>query len=126
MGSRSASAPRRIVGVAGAFARLAPGSRGRSLPAARHKNKGDVLWGAYDGNHGTGRALSGAVHGDVPEADGFLFASRFTDDSCVAIFERAFGRLRESGIAELIRHVGFLEALDGYDILLTAPPGRAK
>ena len=53
-----------------------------------------------------------------------MFASRFTGDSCVAILERAFGRLRESGIAELVRHVGFLEALDDYDIVLTEPPGR--
>ena len=59
---------------------------------------------AHDGNHAAGRALSGAVHGGVPETDGFVFASRFTGDLCVAIFERAFGRLRASGIAELVRH----------------------
>ena len=48
------------------------------------------------------------------------------DDTCVAIFERAFGRLRASGIAELIRHVEFLEALDDHDIVLTARPDRPK
>ena len=57
---------------------------------------------------------------------GFVFASRFTGDSCVAIFERAFDRLRATGIAELVRHAEFLEALDDYDIVLTAPPGRAE
>ena len=70
---------------------------------------------APDGNHAAGRSLSGAVHGGVPEADGFMFASRFTGDSCVAIFERAYGRLWASGIAELVRHVEFPEALDDYD-----------
>ena len=57
---------------------------------------------------------------------GFVFASRFTGDSCVAIFERAFDRLRATGIAELVRHAEFLEALDDYDIVLTGPPGRAE
>lgn len=45
----------------------------------------------------------GVVHGGVPEADGFVFASRFTGDSCVAVFERAFGQLRATGIAGLVR-----------------------
>ena len=46
---------------------------------------------AHDGNHAAGRALSAAVHVGVPEADGFLFPSRFTGDICVAVFDRAFG-----------------------------------
>ena len=33
---------------------------------------------AHDGNHVAGRVLSAAVHAGVPEADGFLFPSRFT------------------------------------------------
>ena len=78
---------------------------------------------AHDGNHAAGRALSAAVHAGVPEADGFLFASRFTGDACVAVFDRAFGRLRVLGVDELVRHVGFLDALDDYDIVLTEPPG---
>ena len=36
---------------------------------------------AHDGNHGTGRDLSGATDGGVTEADGFLFASRYIGDS---------------------------------------------
>ena len=76
----------------------------------------------HDGNHAAGRALSAAVHASVPEADGFLFASRFTGDTCVAVFERAFGKLTLLGIDELVRHAGFLDALDDYDIVLTEPP----
>ena len=55
-----------------------------------------------------------------------MFASRFTGDSFVAMFERAFGRLRTTGIAELVRHAELLEGLDAYDIVLTAPPDWAK
>ena len=78
---------------------------------------------AHDGNHAAGRALSAAVHAGVAEADGFLFVSRFTGDACVAVFDRAFGRLRALGVDELVRHAGFLDALDDYDIVLTEPPG---
>ena len=78
---------------------------------------------AHDGNHAAGRALSAAVHAGVPEADGFLFPSRFTGDNCVAVFDRAFGKLTALDIAELVRHVEFLDALDDYGIVLTEPPG---
>lgn len=77
---------------------------------------------AHDGNHAAGRALSAAIYGGVPEADGFMFTSRFTGDLCVAVFDRAFGRLRVGTTAELIRHTEFLDALDEYDIVLTGPP----
>ena len=77
---------------------------------------------AHDGNHAAGRALSGAVHGGVPEADGFLFAPRFTGELCVAVYDRACGRLRAGSTAELARHAEFLDALDEYDIMLTGPP----
>ncbi len=77
----------------------------------------------HDGNHAAGRTLSAAVHDGVPEADGFLFPSRFTGDTCVAVFDRAFGKLTLSGIDELVRHVEFLNALDDYDIVLTESPG---
>lgn len=77
---------------------------------------------AHDGNHAASRALSAAVHGSVPEADGFLFTSRSTGDLCVAVFDRAFGRLRAGGTAELVRHAEFLDDLDEYDIVLTGPP----
>ncbi len=77
---------------------------------------------AHDGNHAAGRALSAAVHAGLPEADGFLFASRFTGDACVAVFDRAFGRLGVLEVDELVRHAGFLDALDDYDIVLTEPP----
>ena len=78
---------------------------------------------AHDGNYSAGRTLSAAVHAGVPEVDGILFASWFTGDGCVAVFGRAFGRLKALDIAELVRHVEFLDALDDYGIVLTEPPG---
>ena len=77
----------------------------------------------HDGNHAAGRALSAAVHAGVPEADGFLFSSRFTGDACVAVFERAFGKLTAVDIDELVRHGEFQDALEDYGIALTEPPG---
>ena len=55
----------------------------------------------------------------VPEAGGFLFASRFTGDTCVAVFDRALGKLSLLGIDEPAHHAGLLDALDDYDIVLT-------
>ena len=69
-----------------------------------------------------GPGLSATVHACAPEADGFVFASRFTGDACVAVFDRAFGRLGVLGVDELVRHAGFLDALDDYDIVLTEAP----
>ena len=77
---------------------------------------------AHDGNHAAGRALSAAVHATVPEAEGFVFASRFTGHACVAVFGRAFGKLTALGIADLAGHADFLDALDDYGITLTEAP----
>ena len=76
---------------------------------------------AHDGNHAAGRALSAAVHAGVPAPNGILFASRFTGDTWVAVFDRAFGKLMLFGTDELVHHAGFLDALDDYDIVLTEP-----
>ena len=79
---------------------------------------------AHDGSHAADRRVrSAAVYVGMPEADSFLFASRFAGDICAAVFDRAFGKLRALGVEELVRHAGFLGALDDYDIVLTEPPG---
>ena len=77
---------------------------------------------AHDGNHAAGRALSAAVYAGVPEADGFAYSSRFTGDTCVAVFDRSFGKLKLLRTDELVRHAVFLDALDDYGIVLTEPP----
>ena len=77
---------------------------------------------AHDGNHAAGRALSAAVYAGVPEADSFAYSSRFTGDTCVAVFDRSFGKLKLLRTDELVRHAVFLDALDDYGIVLTEPP----
>lgn len=77
---------------------------------------------AHDGNHSAGRALLAAGHADVPEAAGIAFASRFTGGTCIAVFDRAFGKFKLLGVDELVHDVGFLDALDDYETTLTEPP----
>lgn len=77
---------------------------------------------AHDANHAAGRALSKATHAGLPEADGFVYDSRFTGDVCVAVFSRAIGKLEALGVDPLERSSDFLDALDDYDITLTTPP----
>ena len=77
----------------------------------------------HDTNHAAGRALSAAVYEHVPEADGFLYQSRFTGHNCVAIFDRSFENLAVSRITPLVEHMDFLDALVDYDIMLTKRPG---
>ena len=72
----------------------------------------------HDSNHVAGRALSAATYVSVPEADGFLFHSRFTGHVCVAVFDRAVGKLKSLSVSRLIEHADFLDALDDYEITL--------
>ena len=77
---------------------------------------------AHDANHTAGRSLSAATYAEVPEADGFLYQSRFTGHVCAGVFDRAFGKLEVLGLVPLVEHVDFLRALTDYDITLTTPP----
>ncbi len=75
------------------------------------RGDGAVRIGAPPGvaNHAAGRTLSAVTHARVPEADGFLYHSRFTGHACVAIFSRALRRLEALALqtscfrAELLR-----------------------
>ena len=77
---------------------------------------------AHDSNHTASRALTAATNAGVPEADGFLFQSRFTGNLCTAIFDRAIKKLVSLDVTPLIEHADFLEAIDDYEITLTTPP----
>ena len=76
----------------------------------------------HDANHAAGRALSAATYGEVPEADGFLFQSRFTGHTCVAVFDRAIRKLAVLDVVPLTEHEDFLQALSDYEITLVTPP----
>ena len=125
--NRFARRRRRELARSEAEARLVVSIRSGPLSLVDLRGDGPVRVGApsavaHDGNHAAGRALSAAVHANVAEADGFVFASRFTGHACVAVFDRAFSKLTALGIADLVRHVEFLEALDDYRIALSGPP----
>lgn len=76
----------------------------------------------HDANHAAGRALSSATYATVPEADGFLFRSRFTGHVCAAIFDRAIPKLAVVDVSSLIDNADFLSALTDYEIALLTPP----
>src|SRR5580698_4295609 len=48
-----------------------------------------------------GQALGMAVHQEHQQVDGFIYASRLTGDDCVAVFERAVGKMRVDEASEL-------------------------
>ncbi len=77
------------------------------------------VWG--DAHHAAGRTLSAVTHAGVPEADGFLYHSRFTGHACVAVFSRALTKLEALDVRPLERSSDFLDALDDYEITLTTP-----
>lgn len=76
----------------------------------------------HDTNHAAGRALSATTYAEVPEADGILYQSRFTGHLCVAVFDRAFGKLKSLNVTPLVEHADFLDSLDDYDITFDTEP----
>ena len=74
---------------------------------------------AHDSNHTAGRALSAATRAGVPEADGFLYLSRFTGHLCMALFDKAVRKLEALEVTPLVVHADFLQALVDYEITLT-------
>ena len=72
----------------------------------------------HDTNHAAGRALSAATYANVPEADGFLYSSRFTGHTCVAVFDRAIVKLKVLEVIPLIESEDFFDMLDDYEIKL--------
>ena len=70
----------------------------------------------HDADHRSGQALSAAVH--CTEADGIIFSSRFTGDTCFALFNRSLEKIRYLGIERLVNHPDILAALERYRIQL--------
>ena len=75
----------------------------------------------HDSNHLEGRSLSADVYAHLPDADGFLYHSRFTGHWCCAIFDRAFDKLDTLAVRPLTQHADLWNALNDYDITLTRP-----
>ena len=91
------------------------------------RSDGPVRMGAptaviHDAHHAAGRALSAAIYGDLPDVDGIPYPSRFTTETCVAVFDRAIHKLQATEVAPLIAAAGFEDLLSDYGITLTRAP----
>ena len=73
---------------------------------------------AHDADHRAGQALSVATYRTVPEADGFVYRSRFTGHTCIAVFDRATAKLSVRDVTGLMHHQRFAEVLGDYEITL--------
>ena len=92
-----------------------------SLVDLRHD--GPVRIGAptavtHDADHRAGQSLSAATYANVPEADGFVYQSRFTGHTCMAVFDRAIGKLAVRDVTGLVQHPKFADVLIDYEITL--------
>ena len=72
----------------------------------------------HDADHRAGQTLSAATYRDVMQADGFVYRSRFTGDTCVAVFDRATAKLAVREVRGLVEHPKFAEVLSDYKIAL--------
>ncbi|GGN62527.1 hypothetical protein GCM10011349_46300 [Novosphingobium indicum] len=76
--------------------------------------------------HLAGQDFAEALHGRT-RADGLLFDSRLTGAPCVAIFDRAFVRLRASPPVDLLRVPALADELSGRGVIVRrgwTPPRR--
>ena len=92
-----------------------------SLVDLRHD--GPVRIGAptavtHDADHRAGQSLSAATYANVPEADGFVYQSRFTGHMCMAVFDRATAKLAVLDLIGLVQHPKFADVLIDYEITL--------
>ena len=92
-----------------------------SLVDLRHD--GPVRIGAptavtHDADHRAGQSLSAATYANVPEADGFVYQSRFTGHTCMAVFDRAIGKLAVRDVTGLVQHPKFADVLIDNEITL--------
>jgi hypothetical protein len=65
-----------------------------------------------------GQALGRAVHEEHADVDGFIYASRLTGDDCIALLERAVGKLRVDEACELKDHEELPAVLERNKVML--------
>ena len=100
-----------------------------SLVDLRHD--GPVRIGAptavtHDADHRAGQSLSAATYANVPEADGFMYQSRFTGHMCMAVFDRAMPKLAVRDVTGLVQHPKFADVLIDYEITLRSTERQAS
>ena len=65
-----------------------------------------------------GQALGRAVHEEHADVDGLIYASRLTGDDCIAVFERAIGKLKVDEACEKKGHPELPSVLERNKIVL--------
>jgi hypothetical protein len=65
-----------------------------------------------------GQALASAMHEEHADVDGFIYASRLTDDDCIAVFDRAAGKFFVVDACELKDHAELPVALERNKVVL--------
>jgi hypothetical protein len=65
-----------------------------------------------------GQALGKAVHAEHPDVDGFIYPSRLTGDDCIAVFDRAVGKLKVVDACELKDHPELPAVLERNKVVL--------
>ena len=65
-----------------------------------------------------GQALGKAVHEEHKDVDGFIYASRLTGDDCIAVFDRAVGKLGVIDACELKDHAELPAVLERNKVVL--------
>ncbi len=65
-----------------------------------------------------GQALGRAIHHENEDVDGFIFASRLTGDDCIAVFDRALGKLMVVDACELKDHPELPAVLERNAVVL--------
>lgn len=65
-----------------------------------------------------GQALGRAVYEEHKDVDGFIYASRLTGDDCIAVFDRAVGKLRVDEACELKDHAELPVVLERNKVVL--------
>jgi hypothetical protein len=65
-----------------------------------------------------GQALGKAVHEEHADIDGFIYSSRLTGDDCIAVFDRALGKLSVVDACELKDHAELPAVLERNQVTL--------
>lgn len=70
----------------------------------------------HDQDHTQGQMLSDFVYHHLPDVDGILYPSWFTQEDCVALYERGLDKIAHIHTMPLINHKAVMETLDRYKV----------
>lgn len=68
--------------------------------------------------HTDGQYFSQFVHAEMPDVDGILYASRFTESLCVAVYDRAIAKLTSTGATPSLTKTILVPTVGVWNILV--------